>query len=497
MIVPVLQMTAISKRFPGVVALDAVDFELAAGEIVALVGENGAGKSTLMKILAGIYRPDSGEIRMDGAPREVHTPADATGRGIAVIHQELEVIDTLDVAGNVFLGREPTKGGPLRLIDRRAMEVETERQLGRIGVRLAPRTPMRQLSTAQQQLVAIVRALSMNARVLILDEPTSSLTNSDADRLFTVLRDLRSQGTGIVYISHRLREIEALADRAVVLRDGRNAGTLTREVLTRDRLVQLMVGRTVDSAPLRPAGKAGPVRLQIDGLRTGRYPAIDVSLTVNGGEVLGIAGLIGAGRSEVAEAVCGVGVRLAGRIAVDGQALPIVSPRDAIRQGICLVPEDRRGRGVIGPMSVRENLTLPSLASYARLGIVELSSEAAAAQQVSTALTVKASSIEAPVATLSGGNQQKVVLGKWLARRPRIVFFDEPTQGVDVGAKAEIHAAIRQLADEGAAVVMISSDLDEIVSHSDRVAVMHEGRVTGVLDRVACSPEAIMQLAVA
>ena len=497
MIVPVLQMTAISKRFPGVVALDAVDFELAAGEIVALVGENGAGKSTLMKILAGIYRPDSGEIRMDGAPREVHTPADAAGRGIAVIHQELEVIGTLDVAGNVFLGREPTNGGPLRLIDRRAMEVETERQLGRIGVRLAPRTPLRQLSTAQQQLVAIVRALSMNARVLILDEPTSSLTNSDADRLFTVLRDLRSQGTGIVYISHRLREIEALADRAVVLRDGRNAGTLTREVLTRDRLVQLMVGRAVDSAPLRPAGKAGPVRLQIDGLRTGRYPAIDVSLTVNGGEVLGIAGLIGAGRSEVAEAVCGVGVRLAGRIAVDGQPLPIDSPRDAIRQGICLVPEDRRGRGVIGPMSVRENLTLPSLASYARIGIVELSSEAAAAQQVSTALTVKASSIEAPVATLSGGNQQKVVLGKWLARRPRIVFFDEPTQGVDVGAKAEIHAAIRQLADEGAAVVMISSDLDEIVSHSDRVAVMHEGRVTGVLDRAACTPEAIMQLAVA
>ena len=337
----------------------------------------------------------------------------------------------------------------------------------------------------------------MNARVLILDEPTSSLTNSDADRLFTVLRDLRSQGTGIVYISHRLREIEALADRAVVLRDGRNAGTLAREVLTRDRLVQLMVGRAVDSAPLRPAGKAGPVRLQIDGLRTGRYPAIEVSLAVNGGEVLGIAGLIGAGRSEVAEAVCGVGVRLAGRIAVDGQPLRIDSPRDAIRQGICLVPEDRRGRGVIGPMSVRENLTLPSLPSYARLGIVGRSAEAAAAQQVSTALTVKASSIEAPVATLSGGNQQKVVLGKWLARRPRIVFFDEPTQGVDVGAKAEIHVAIRQLADEGAAVVMISSDLDEIVSHSDRVAVMHEGRVTGVLDRAACTPEAIMQLAVA
>jgi ribose transport system ATP-binding protein len=490
-------MRAISKRFPGVVALDAVDFDLAGGEIVGLVGENGAGKSTLMKILAGIHRPDAGEIRLDGAPFVMHAPADAARSGIGVIHQELEVIDTLDVAGNVFLGREPRKGGLLRLIDRRAMDVETERQLERIGVRLAPRTPMRQLSTAQQQLVAIARALSMNARLLILDEPTSSLADRDADRLFGVLRDLRSRGTAIVYISHRLREIEALADRAVVLRDGRNAGTLTRDVLSRDRLVQLMVGRPVDHAPSRPPSAAGPVRLQIDGLRTGRYPSIDVSLAVHGGEVLGIAGLIGAGRSEVAEAVCGVGVRLSGRITVDGEPLPIDSPRDAIRHGVCLVPEDRRGRGVIAAMCVRENLTLPALASFSRFGLIARSAEAEAARQSVASLSVKASSIEAPVATLSGGNQQKVVLGKWLARRPRIVFFDEPTQGVDVGAKAEIHVAIRRLADDGAAVVMISSDLEEIVNHSDRVAVMHEGRITGVLDRAACTPEAIMQLAVA
>ena len=497
MTVPVLQMAAISKRFPGVVALDAVDFDLAGGELVGLVGENGAGKSTLMKILAGIHRPDAGEIRLDGAPLVMHAPADAARSGIAVIHQELEVIDTLDVAGNVFLGREPRRGGPLRLIDRRRMDVDTERQLGRIGVRLPPRTPMRQLSTAQQQLVAIARALSMNARLLILDEPTSSLTDSDADRLFTVLRDLRAHGTGIVYISHRLREIEALADRAVVLRDGRNAGTLAREALTRDRLVQLMVGRAVEQPSARAAGASGPVRLQVDGVRTGRYPACEVSLTVHRGEVLGMAGLIGAGRSELAEAICGVGMRLSGRIAVDGQPLRIDSPRDAIHQGICLVPEDRRGRGVIAAMSVRENLTLPALASYARLGIVARSAEAAAARRIAGALTVKTASIESPVATLSGGNQQKVVLGKWLAQRPRIVFFDEPTQGVDVGAKAEIHAAIRTMADEGAAVVMISSDLDEIVNHSDRVAVMHEGRITGVLERAACTPEAIMRLAVA
>src|SRR6188474_3389978 len=264
MTVPVLQMTAISKRFPGVVALDRVDFDLTGGEIVALVGENGAGKSTLMKILAGIHRADSGETRIHGTPIVLHAPGDAARAGIAVIHQELEVIDTLDVAGNVFLGREPQKGGPLRLLDRRTMDTETARQLSRIGVSLAPRTPMRQLSTAQQQLVSIARALSMNARLLIIDEPTSSLTNSDAERLFHVLRDLRAHGTGIVYISHRLKEIEALADRAVVLRDGRNAGTVTRDVLTRDRLVQLMVGRAVESAAGRPKSAIGPPRLQVE-----------------------------------------------------------------------------------------------------------------------------------------------------------------------------------------------------------------------------------------
>jgi ribose transport system ATP-binding protein len=490
-------MTGISKRFPGVVALDRVDFDLAGGEIVALVGENGAGKSTLMKILAGIHRADAGDIRIDGAPVALHTPGDAATTGIAVIHQELEVIDTLDVAGNVFLGREPHKGGPLRLLDRRTMDAETGRQLSRIGLGLAPRTPMRQLSTAQQQLVSIARALSMNARLLILDEPTSSLTDSDAERLFQVLRDLRTNGTGIVYISHRLKEIERLADRVVVLRDGRNAGTLTRVSVTRDRLVQLMVGRSVESVSTRPRTTAGPPRLQVEGLRTGRYPEIDLTLTVHRGEVLGVAGLIGAGRSEMAEAVSGVGARLAGRIVVDGQALDIASPRDAIKQGICLVPEDRRGRGVIAAMSVRDNLTLPTLDTFTRFGVIARSAEAAAAQGIARALTVKAPSLEVPVATLSGGNQQKVVLGKWLARKPRVIFFDEPTQGVDVGAKAEIHALIRRLADEGAAVVMISSDLDEIVGHSDRVAVMHEGRITGVLERAACTPEAIMQLAVA
>jgi ribose transport system ATP-binding protein len=493
-------MSAISKRFPGVLALDRVDFQIAAGEIVGLVGENGAGKSTLMKILAGIHRPDSGDISFAGAPVVMHGPADAARLGIAIIHQEFEVIDTIDVAGNVFLGREPHRAGPLRLLDRRRMEDETIRQLARIGSQIPPRTEVRRLSTAEQQFVAVTRALSMNARLLVLDEPTSSLGASEAERLFQVLRDLRAGGTAIVYISHRLREIEALADRAVVLRDGRNAGVLHRDELTRDRLVHLMVGRAIASgapADHRDTVNRPAAALQVDRVRTTRFPAVEVSLSVNRGEVLGLAGLIGAGRTELAEAVCGVGTRVSGDVVLDGHRVPPNSPPDAIRAGLCLVPQDRRRHGLVGPMSVRENITLPAIGSYARFGWIKRSREVRAADGVATTLLVKAASIEAAAATLSGGNQQKVVLGKWLALQPRAIIFDEPTQGVDVGAKAEIHRLIRRLAGQGTTVVMISSDMDEIVAESDRVAVMHEGRITGILDKPACTPAAIMQLATA
>jgi ribose transport system ATP-binding protein len=491
-------MTAISKRFPGVTALDRVSLEVSAGEIVALVGENGAGKSTLMKILAGIHRADSGEVRIDGAPITVHAPAEAARLGIGVIHQELELIDTLDVAGNVFLGREPYRGGLLRLLDRQRMLDETRRQLSRLGAPLAPEMPLQRLSTAERQLVAITRALSMNARLLIFDEPTSSLPSSDAEVLLAVLRDLRAAGRAVVYISHRLEEIQTLADRAVVLRNGRNAGTLVRETLTKARLVELMVGRAMTAAPPQPGVVSpAPVVLQIERLRTGRYPDVEISLAVRRGEVLGLAGLIGSGRSELAEAICGTGVRLGGRVLLDGRPLAIGSPRDAIRHGICLVPEDRRRHGVVAAMNVRENVTLPALASYARFGLVARAIETKAVGRLVATLQVKAASIETPVAALSGGNQQKVVLAKWLALHPRVIFFDEPTRGVDVGAKADIHRLIRQRAGEGAAVVMISSDMDEIVAESDRVAVMHDGRITGVLSRADCSPESIMQLAVA
>jgi ribose transport system ATP-binding protein len=493
-------MSAISKRFPGVVALADVDLDVHRGEIVALVGENGAGKSTLMKVLAGIHRADAGAIRIDGVPAAIHKPSDASALGIAVIHQTLELVDTLDVAGNIFLGRELHRG-PLRLLDRRRMETDADRHLARVGLPVSPRTPLGRLSQAQRQMVAIARALSMNARLLVLDEPTSSLGATEAERLFGVLQDLRRGGTGIVYISHRLQEVERLADRAVVLRDGRQAGALSRGDLSRERLVQLMVGRAVDRGPgtPRPSGRATRrvPGLQIDGIRTLRYPRAEVSMAVRRGEVLGVAGLVGSGRSELAETICGVTPRAGGRIALDGRPIAIESPRDAIRLGVCLVPEDRRRHGVIEALTVRENITLPALASYARSGLIRRAMEADAARDTARLLTVKAASIETRVATLSGGNQQKVVLAKWLALSPQVIVFDEPTQGVDVGAKADIHRLIRRLADDGAAVMLISSDLEEIVAESDRVAVMHDGRITGVLDRASCTPEAIMTLAVA
>jgi ribose transport system ATP-binding protein len=495
--VPLLQMQGISKRFPGVVALDRVAFEADAGNIVALVGENGAGKSTLMKILAGLHRPDAGEIRIGDRVVSMDGPVDAARLGIAVIHQELEVIDNLDVAGNVFLGREPTRGGPLRLVDRRRLYADTQRYLDRLGLDVSPQTQASRLSTAQQQMVAIARALSMNARILIMDEPTSSLTLDDTERLFRVLHDLRASGTTIVYISHRLSEIETLADRVVVLRDGKNAGELARAEIERTRMVRLMVGRNIaaDAAGRRAAD--GEVCLRVEGLRTARYPAVEVSFEVRRGEVLGIAGLIGAGRTELAEALVGVARRVAGRIVLDGRKLTIASPRDALGHGICLIPEDRRRYGLITTLGIRDNIVLPMLPRYARLGLIARSREATAARASASRLQVKAPSIETRVDTLSGGNQQKVVLAKWLTLDPRVIVFDEPTRGIDVGAKAEIYRLMRELAESGTAIVMISSDMEEILANSDRVAVMHEGRVTGVLDRDACTPESIMRLAVA
>lgn len=496
MTIPVLQMTGISKRFPGVVALDCVDLEVFPGEIVALAGENGAGKSTLMNILGGIHQPDSGSLKIDGDDVVIRSVSDAIGMGIAFIHQELNVLDNLDVAENVFLGREPVWAGPLRLVDRHKIHVDADLCLDRLGMTISSRTPLSDLSIAQQQMIEIAKALSLNARILIMDEPTSCLTMTETARLFEVAKELKAQGVSIIYISHRLGEISNLADRVVVLRDGRNAGTLAAEEITHDRIVKLMVGRDLRRFPPQAASSAEAGYFEVVNLRTRRYPEHATSFNMRRGEILGLAGLVGAGRSEVAMAIFGVEAALGGTIFLEGKQISIGSPRDAIANGIYLASEDRRKTGLVLEMAIRENITLPALSAYASGGLIDRAAERRVAREKCGELNIKAPSIEAKVANLSGGNQQKVVLAKWLSLSPRVLIFDEPTRGIDVGAKAEIYQLMRRLAERGVAIIMISSDMEEVLGESDRVAVMHEGAITGILERNQCSEEAIMRLAV-
>jgi ribose transport system ATP-binding protein len=494
--VPVLQLRNIDKRFLGVHALRGVSLDVHPGEVVALLGENGAGKSTLMKIASGIEQPDSGEVLIDGRAvvlRDVHT---ATSHGIAFIHQELNLLDNLDVAGNVLLGREPTRWGSLRLVDRRKMRAMVQPYLGQLGLAVSADTAVADLSIAQQQLVEIAKALSLKARMLIMDEPTSSLTLAETSRLHEIVAGLRADGVAVVYISHRLGEVRAVADRAVVLRDGANVGTLARDELTHDNMVRLMVGREIAPDVDSPGIVGGDECFRVEGLRTTRYPQQTVSFAVSRGEILGIAGLIGAGRSEIARAIFGVERPLAGRVLLNGLPIEIDRPAAAIRRGLFLVPEDRRTAGLIVDFSVRENVTLPALDRYATHGLLSVTRERIGAGAICNQMRVKASSIEIKTANLSGGNQQKVVLAKWLALNPKVLIVDEPTRGIDVGAKAEIYTLLRSLARAGVAIVMISSDMEEILRMSDRVAVMHEGALTGTLARAECSEERIMTLAV-
>ena len=491
---PILEMRKISKRFPGVIALDAVDFEVYPGEVVALAGENGAGKSTLMKILGGVYQPDEGEIYVDAKPVSIRGVSDASANGIGFVHQELNVLDNLTVAENVYLGREPKQFG--FLVDRRQLNADTEVYLKRLGLNIAPKTPLRELSIAEQQLVEIAKALSLNARIVIMDEPTSSLTLTETEMLLTVIKDLRAQNVSIIYISHRLGEIKEIADRVVVLRDGKNAGKLTREEIDHDAIVKLMVGRDINRfhKPKRETETA--LFAQIQNLRTRRYPNKEITFTVHKGEILGFAGLVGAGRSEAAQAIFGVDAPLAGTISLDGAAIKVSSPRDAIQSGIYLIPEDRRHSGLILDVPIRENITLPALSRYSSAGLINFDSETKTAREMCEKLNVKTPSVETNAANLSGGNQQKVVLAKWLSLNPRLLIFDEPTRGIDVGAKSEIYQLMRDLAENGVAIIMISSDMEEVLGESDRIAVMHEGAITGILSREEASEEAIMKLAV-
>ena len=500
---PILRMEGIGKRFPGVVALDGVSLEVGVGEIVALIGENGAGKSTLMKILGGVYQPDAGRIWIDGQAAIIGGVGDAISHGIGFIHQELNVLDNLDVAANVYLGREPlvknAVGRSFRLIDTSALNALTQGYLDRLGLKFKPTTPLGDLSIAERQMVEIAKALSLNARLVIMDEPTSSLTLTETERLLEVARDLRAKGVSIVYISHRLGEIKVIADRVVALRDGKNAGELARGDIGHDKMVSLMVGRDLERFHSDRATVTNPAFFAVQGLRTRRYPAKAVSFEIGAGEILGMAGLVGAGRSEVARAIFGVEPALAGSIAIDGSIpLAIGSAQDAISHGIYLAPEDRRKTGLISEWPIRENISLPALKRDATgFMMVNRPREGAVAEARKSALNIKAPSIETRAGDLSGGNQQKVVLAKWLSLEPKVMIFDEPTRGIDVGAKTEIYKLMRALAQKGIAVLMISSDMEEVLNVSDRIAVMCEGDITGCLTREDANEEGVMRLAVA
>jgi ribose transport system ATP-binding protein len=488
-------MRGISKRFPGVVALDNVSLEVGRGEVVALCGENGAGKSTLMKILGGVYQPDAGEILIEGQPVRIHNVTDAMRLGVAFIHQELNVLDNLDVAANVFLGREP-RLGPFGLIDRKKIDADTAPFLERLGLAVSTRTRLDKLSLAQQQMVEIAKALSLRARLIIMDEPTSSLTLSETERLLKLVQELSEQGISVIYISHRLGEIKHCAHRVVVLRDGKNAGELPQAEIEHDRIVRLMVGREIKSFYVESKAPKTPGYFKVRGARSRRYPEQTISFDAAQGEILALAGLVGAGRSEIAKAIVGLDEEGGAEVSIGSERIEIHSARDAIGHGIFLVPEDRRGEGLVTGMSVRENITLPSLRRFASCCLIQRDREQRTTGAQIAALKIKTPGGEALVSNLSGGNQQKVVLGKWLCMSPRVMILDEPTRGIDVGAKAEIYRLMRELADRGAVILMISSDMEEVLHVSDRVAVMHEGKITGVLKRPDCTEENIMQLAV-
>jgi ribose transport system ATP-binding protein len=476
-----LEMEAIDKAFPGVRALDGVHFDLRSGEVHALVGENGAGKSTLIRVLAGAHRSDAGTIRIDGHDVRISSPRDAERAGVSVIYQEFNLVPTLTARENLFLGREHTLG-PLTSAaaeHRRALEL-----FARLGVRVDPEAPVSELTVAQQQSVEIAKAISRRARILVMDEPTAALTAQEAEALFRLITDLRARGMGIIYVSHRLDEVFRLADRVTVMRDGRHVATRPAREVTRAALIEMMVGRKLENEfPKQPA-PPGPDRLVVRDLRRGSAVR-GVSLAVRGGEVLGLTGLVGSGRTELARLIFGADRPDGGQIFVDGRAVTIRRPVDAIRHGICLITEDRKAQGLVLGHSVRENFGLPNLRKFSRLGVVSASKERQAFAAFAKALHIKVPHAEGPARNLSGGNQQKLVLAKWLEADSNVILFDEPTRGIDVGAKHEIYLLINRLAAAGKAVLMISSELPEVLGMSDRILVMHEGRVTGEITDVA------------
>ena len=493
---PLLEVRRVSKQFAGVQALKKVSLTLQRGEVLAVVGENGAGKSTLMKIVAGVESPDEGEILVDGEALPFHSVAHALKAGISLIHQELNLADNLSVGGNIFLGREPRRLG---LICQTVIDSESRKYLAMVGLDIAPQTLVGALPIGKQQLVEIAKALSTNARLIIMDEPTSSLSEHEAQKLFEVVRELRARGVSILYISHRLGEVEQLADRVVVLRDGQCTGELSREQNQRKHMVPLMIGREVSRFYQRTPHAPGEEVLSVSGLRTPADPEFAISFSLRAGEVVGLAGLVGAGRSELLTTLFGVTPAVAGSMTIGALRRPPRSAREAIAAGIVLAPEDRRRTGLVVPMSVKRNLSLASLRRDQRRGLLRGFLNQTAENRVAAAMIdrmrIKAANDRQSVRYLSGGNQQKVVLGKWLCLQPRVLLLDEPTRGIDVGAKEEIYKLMDQLAGRGVAILFASSEMEEIIGLSDRVLVMHEGRIASALDRAEVSEESVMRLA--
>jgi rhamnose transport system ATP-binding protein len=499
---PLLELSGVSKSFGAIHALRSVELTLHGGETHALIGENGAGKSTLVKILSGALERDAGDIWLDGRPLELGGPADARAAGIAVIYQEPTLFPDLSVAENIFMGRQPL--GRLRRIDIDAMRAQANRLFERLGHRIDPDRPARGLSIADQQMVEIAKALSFEARVLIMDEPTAALSGVEVERLFTVARSLRDAGTAVLFISHRFDEVFDLCERVTVLRDGQYVSTDRTADVTVDDLVRRMVGRAVSKLyPRRSGGAAaghrdddGDVVLEVEGLtRHGVFA--DVGFIVRSGEIVALAGLVGAGRSEVVRAVFGVDGHDAGVVRVDGRPLPPGRPQAAMDAGIALVPEDRRQQGLVMALSVARNTTLTRRWALSRFGLMNRSAEHRAADEWTSRFQVRAGDLDDPVSTLSGGNQQKVVLAKWLSTGPRVLIVDEPTRGIDVGTKADVHRLLSDLAGDGLAVLMVSSELPEVLGMADRVLVMHEGRLVADIPRDRATEESVMYAATA
>ncbi len=493
---PLLEMRGITKRFPGVLALQDVSLHLHPGEVLALMGENGAGKSTLMKILGGAYLPDGGEIRIDGSAVSLTGIREAKRLGIALIHQELMLAPNLDIAGNIFLGNEPRRFGLITPLSRTRANATAAVLLRRVGLGLPPTTPVSSLTAGQMQMVEIAKALALDARIIIMDEPTSSLTAGESQQLFSIIRQLKADGIGVIYISHRMEEVLMLADRVTILRDGKYVGDLNRADATHDKIVNMMVGRELSGHYFPERAAPPPIGhpvLVVNGIVVPGSPA-PVSLTALRGEILGFAGLVGSGRTELMQTIFGVTRALGGVMTLDGAPYRPRNTRDAIARGVYLAPEDRKRHGLVLPMTIAQNTSLPDVRNYAALGFLNRRKEREVAQTEVARLRTKTPSVYQKPVNLSGGNQQKVVLGKWLAMNPKIFILDEPTRGIDVGAKAEIYRHMAALAAQGITILMVSSEMEEVVKMSDRVVVMRERRIQGILQHDALTQERIAQL---